>query len=171
MPIDQPTIVRTLIRDRARLLAYIWSIVHDGHIAEDVLQDVSVLAVEKRAEIESAEVLPAWLRTAARHRAMYALRQANRAPMSLDQHVLDLLEGEWSQRDALPTNRLMDALRTCLGKLSPKTRQIVDMRYGQALGSQQIANRLGRSLAAVYKTTTRAHSALADCVRRQMQHD
>jgi RNA polymerase sigma-70 factor (ECF subfamily) len=152
-------------------LAYIWSIVHDGHIAEDVLQDVSVLAVEKRSEIESAQVLPAWLRATARHRALYALRQASRAPMSLDQNVLDLLEGEWTQRDALPTNRLMDALRACLGKLSPTARQIVDMRYGQALGSQQIAHRLGRSLAAVYKTTTRAHTALAECVRRQMQHD
>jgi len=171
VPVEQNIIVRTLIRDRAKLLAYIWSIVHDSHLAEDVLQEVSVVAVEKRDAIDSEQALPAWLRSTARLRALHTLRQHRRTPLTLDENVLDLLESEWTRRDAAATDRLMDALRHCLGRLSPAARQIVQMRYADALGSRQIADRLGRSLAAVYKSTTRAHAALAQCVKQQLNHD
>lgn len=174
MSIDQPIIVRTLMRDRAKLLAFIWSIVHDGHIAEDVLQDVSVLAVEKRDEIESEAVLGAWLRTTARHRALYAMRRDRRSPLTLDEHVLDLMESEWRKRDSPDgpgADRVMSALRSCLTKLTPSVRQVIQLRYGQSLSSQQIANQLGRSIASIYKATTRAHASLAECVRRTMQQE
>ncbi|MBI1368341.1 MAG: sigma-70 family RNA polymerase sigma factor [Planctomycetes bacterium] len=171
MSVPQNVIVRTLMRDRAKLLAYIWSIVHDGHIAEDVLQDVSVIAVEKREQIENEAVLAAWLRTTARHRALYALRQGRSKPLTLDAGVLDQLEGEWAERDAVPTNRLMDALRECLSHLTPHARRIIDLRYMRSCSSQQIAADLGLSVAAVYKTTTRAHAALSDCVRERMSHE
>ena len=171
MPVEQATIVRTLIRDRAKLLAYIWSIVHDGHTAEDILQEVSVVAVEKRETIESEAVLFAWLRTAARHRALDAVRAQSKQPLTLDESTLDLLETEWAATDDLGADLVMDALRHCLEELSPSARQVIDLRYREALGSQEIAERLNRSLAAVYKTTTRAHAALADCVKGQINDD
>ena len=38
-------LVRVLIRDRAKLLGYIWAILRDHHLADDVFQDVTVLAI------------------------------------------------------------------------------------------------------------------------------
>ena len=46
MSIDQPTAVKGLMKDRARLIAYIYAIVRDWHLAEDLFQDVSALAIE-----------------------------------------------------------------------------------------------------------------------------
>ena len=51
MGLDSPTIVRLLMAERSRLFAYTWVIVGDVHLAEDVFQEVSLLAVEKGSEV------------------------------------------------------------------------------------------------------------------------
>ena len=79
MAVDQKIIVRVLLRDRGKLLAYIGAIVRDAHIAEDVLQEVSMLALEKQEQIlNEAAVLP-WMRTAARFRSQERNREDARA--------------------------------------------------------------------------------------------
>src|SRR4051794_21632754 len=47
-PIDQESLVIVLLRDRVKLLAYITAIVRDNHLAEDIFQEVALLAVRKR---------------------------------------------------------------------------------------------------------------------------
>ncbi len=51
MALEQATVVRILMAERSKLLAYIWSIVRDEHAVEDVFQEVSILAVEKCGQI------------------------------------------------------------------------------------------------------------------------
>jgi DNA-directed RNA polymerase specialized sigma24 family protein len=47
MALDSPAIVRLLMAERSRLFSYTWAIVGDVHLAEDVFQEVSLLAIEK----------------------------------------------------------------------------------------------------------------------------
>ena len=54
MPVNEDTVVRTLLSHRLGLLAYIEAIVRDTHLAEDVFQDVSSLAFQKREQIDDA---------------------------------------------------------------------------------------------------------------------
>ena len=65
MSIDQATAVKGLTKDRARLIAYIYAIARDWHLAEDLFQDVSALAVEKHDRIVDADHLLLWARKAA----------------------------------------------------------------------------------------------------------
>src|SRR5690348_1188332 len=92
MPIDQPTLVRALLRDRARLHGFIWAIVRDEDLAEDVLQEVMLLALAKRETIDSESQLPGWTRKAARFKSFEALRRKHATPVTLDDRVIDLLE-------------------------------------------------------------------------------
>jgi len=62
MAIDQETLVVLLLRERIKLLAYIRAIVRDEHLAEDVFQETSALAVRKRAEIQDGQHFLAWMR-------------------------------------------------------------------------------------------------------------
>ena len=48
MALSETIIVRVLLAERAKLLAYIWVIVRDAHLVEDVFQEVAALAVQKR---------------------------------------------------------------------------------------------------------------------------
>jgi DNA-directed RNA polymerase specialized sigma24 family protein len=84
--------VRALIRDRAKLLGYIWAIVRDHHLADDLFQDVTVLAIERARDIQDEAHLLLWSRKTARYKALEVMRSKAFRMMSLDADVLELLE-------------------------------------------------------------------------------
>lgn len=168
MALDPDTVLRLLLKDRAKLHGYIRSIVRDEHIAEDVFQNVSIVAVRKCAEIESHEHFGAWMRKAARFESLHELRRRDIAPVMLDATLLDLLEGSWSRQESAHTADVGNALRDCLESLSPYARQLVSLRYAAGKSGQKLADAVGRSLNTVYVALSRTHRLLADCLRRRM---
>jgi RNA polymerase sigma-70 factor (ECF subfamily) len=168
MPIDQHTLMRSLLADRAKLLGYIWVIVRDEHAAEDIFQDVSMLALDKRAEIADRDHLHGWLRQAARNKALHWLRNQRRAPMQLDADVMELIAPHFARHDSLNGMDVIDALRACREQLSPYAQRIIEHRYREGLTGPALAEALGRSINTVYQAMTRAHTALADCVKARL---
>jgi len=168
MAIAHSQLVAALVADRARLLAYILSILSDEHAAEDVYQEVCTLALEKRDTIENPEHLAAWLRLTARHRALKAAKRHQRAPVVLDEKTLDLLDPHWQSLGDLDPSRTADALRSCIKHLTPHARQLVQLRYGQGMASSSIAEHLHRPLNTIYVAMTRIHKQLGECIRQRL---
>jgi RNA polymerase sigma-70 factor (ECF subfamily) len=157
-----------LLQERAKLLAYVWAIVRDEHLAEDVFQEVSLLAVNKREEIyEEGSLLP-WLRRTARHRALHALQLQKRRPVPLSETLLDSLDRCWEKYDDIPSSALADALRQCMSRLTSHARRIITLRYVQGLSGIQVAETLGRKVTTVYMALSRIHGKLRTCVQRRM---
>lgn len=167
LPIDGTTLVRSLAQLRPNILAYIVSIIGDRHLGEDVLQDVFASAYEKRHTIDNEVHLARWLRVAARHLALNAIR-ARRTGPQFDSDILDLIDSHWEQYDYCETNDAIHALHECIGTLSPYAQQLVKLRYTQGLSGKPLADHLGKKLNTVYVALTRIHRALAECVVRRM---
>ena len=165
MPVDPATITTTLLRDRAKLLAYIGSIVRDHHLAEDVLQEVTMLAIEKADEIEDADRLIPWLRVTARYRALKAVEKRGRHATLMDSQLLDMMEPHWQEADRLSSQETSKALHDCVAKLAPQAQKLIELRYGVGMGVRSIAEQLGRKTDTLYKNFARIHAALARCVR------
>lgn len=168
MALDHSHLVQALVADRARLLAYILSILSDEHAAEDVYQEVCTLALEKRDQIRDADHLGAWLRVTARHRSLKAVERLKRGPSVLDDKMLDLLEPHWDSLAHLESSHMVDALRGCMKQLTPHARQLVQLRYGQGIASSGIAQKLSRPLNTVYVAMTRIHKQLGECIRKRL---
>lgn len=162
--------MRLLMRERDRLFAYAWSIVRDMHLAEDVFQEVAVLAIEKHAEMREPEHLLAWSRNAIRLKALESRRRQGRQPAILSSGTLELLEQDWRRSHADDAGDVVDALQHCVERLAPNARRLVTLRYVEGLASGAIAEKLQRNVDTVYKAISRAHRALAECVRQQIQH-
>jgi len=171
MPIDQHTVVRTLLNDRLKLCAYIVTLVRDEHLAEDVFQEVAMLALDRREQIRNAAALSAWLRTTARHRAFHAIEKQAKQPLRLDDATLELLDPHWRELDHTRSADVRDALQQCLAKLSPRSRRIIELRYARNLKSGQIATKLQRTAHSVYVALNRIHRSLADCLHRQLEQE
>ena len=168
MSLDQDTIVRALFRERVKLSGYIWGIVRDSHLAEDVFQDVCISAIKSRDQIDDEQHLLAWSRRVARHRAIDLLRKHERTPLLLDNSVLEMIEAAWSVDDHVPSTDRLDALRFCLGKLTANNQRIVKLRYVDGLRGTEVAEALGRKVDAVYKALSRIHVSLVECGRRRL---
>ena len=99
MSIEGKKLVRGLISHRTSLMAYILSIVRDDQLAEDIFQNISVLAYQKQKKIKDETHLLGWLRIAARQESLKALRQKSSERLMFNSSLLDLLESHWAKCD------------------------------------------------------------------------
>ena len=84
--------------------------------------------------------------------------------------MLDKLESYWQSHDeqsewAGPS--VLEMLQACMKELTPGSRRLLILRYGEALRSGEIAARLGVNVKSVYQAITRAHRKLADCIEKK----
>jgi RNA polymerase sigma-70 factor (ECF subfamily) len=160
-------LVILLLRERVKLLAYIRAIVRDNHLAEDVFQEVAVLAVRKRDEIRDRRHFLGWMRVAARHRALKLVRRQNQY-LFMDEELLEHLDEQWAEHDPSSDSDLVEALRHCVERLSPHSRQLVKLRYADGISGLRLAEVVDRNLNAVYVALSRIHRSLADCIRQRL---
>lgn len=168
MGMESPQTIRLLMAERERLFSYIWAIVGDAHLAEDVFQEVSLFVIEKRPDASDDVSFRVWLRRTARFKAIEALRRSRREVIPLDESVLDSLETHWVHYDANAESDLIDLLKECMKSLTPNGQNIIGLRYVEGLRSREIAQRLGRQVDTVYRSIARAHRALMECVRSKL---
>lgn len=166
MPVHQDIVVKTLIRHRAELISYAWMIVGDPETSEDVFQDISIAAVSKCDEIQNDEHVVGWLYQATRLQSLKARRQKHRDARLLTDEVLELLASTRSEWTSEPER--ISALRECINRLEGVARSVIQLRYGDNLKPAAIAERTGKNVQTVYKAITRAHKALAQCVRQRL---
>ena len=169
MAISGQKLVRTLVNHRTSLMAYILSIVHDDQLAEDIFQDVCVLAYEKQEQIENQQHLLGWLRIAARYEAMKALRKRACDRLVFDSAMLDLLDGHWQESDRHSSTETIQALRHCIDRLTDYSRKMIKLRYADGVSGTKLAEIMERKLNTVYVALTRIHKTLAECIYNQLR--
>lgn len=151
---------------RRFLVAYALAILRDHAAAEDVAQEVLMVAAAKGSDLPAGDGLVPWLKVVTRHKALQELARRKRQ-RAVDPTVLAAYEQEldWQAEDDGTDTRA--AMRRCLDKLGGDARAIVLGRYQDAATCEAIAERLGRTVQAVYAVLKRARAALADCLQRQ----
>lgn len=170
MGIQRESVIREFQRDRFRLLAYIRALVGDPLQSEDIFQEVSVVVLQKAEEFIPGRDLAAWCRGIAR-KLILQEREARRRLRSFeDDRILDLIDVafvEQEEGDLLDARR--SQIRTCMERLSPSARELLDLRYVSGLSLRQLSERLGRSEAAVQVALSRLRRWLGLCVERCLQ--
>ncbi len=169
MAISRNHLARTILDDQHKLLAFVVARCGDPLLAEDVAKDVFALAVERIEDFEDTDHLLAWCRETARRKTLERMRAESRQPRALDADVLDMLDPHWSSLNDIENTDAVDALRHCLETLSPSARRIIETRYREGLTGQKLADRLDTKFNTVYSTLSRAHAALAVCIRSRLK--
>lgn len=165
---DRETVIRTLVSDRAKLLAYGWSMTRDDHVAEDLYQDVIVVAMSQIETFQDPTHVLKWSRVTLRNKGLEHLRKKKSAPGLLTADVLDILEEHWAEQDGMVSGDMTDALRHCLESLTENARELVRQRYGKGQRGTEIAASTGRSSHSIYVALSRAYKTLGDCINRRM---
>lgn len=169
MPVETDHIVRILIQQRAELIGYAWLVAGDPDLAEDVFQEVSIAVIRKSEDIKDADHLNGWLYEAIRLQGLKARRNQSRRHQLLSHELLEALVETRVDHEAVTAQQA--ALRECVNRLAGVTRNILEMRYGQNLKPAAIAKSTGKNIQTIYKTITRAHRALRDCVNDRLAKD
>ena len=137
--------------------------------AEDLVDDLTqeaLLAGLRRPEPGPAP-LP-WLLAAARNQLRKALRDRGRRKEILDVERLDEL---WSRHVVDNGDEMRDALRACLETLPARSREVLDLRYGEGLNRAAISARVDLQPEGVKSLLARLRAALTECIERRIKND
>lgn len=147
------------------VFAYLLSIVGNRADAEELLQETSTLAWEKFDTFEPGTHFAAWACRIAHYKVLEFRRSKHRDVQFLSDSVLEAVN-EIIQRDRDELDSRRDALAACVQKLRPQDRELIRLRYREEGSVGSVAAAVGRSTSAVYKSLTRIHDSLFDCVTR-----
>jgi RNA polymerase sigma-70 factor (ECF subfamily) len=151
---------------RRNLHAYVFAIVRDHHLTEDVVQESAVVLARRWESFGEVQNFSALAREVARRTALAALRRDSRQPVTLSEAALDALDIAFS-RVAPQDDGPIESLLLCIEKLPRIWRDIVRLRYWQDSSVIDIASVLQRSVNTISVTLNRIRSRLAACIAEQ----
>ena len=131
----------------------------DSAGADDLAQDVFVVALRKGLEDRGGQTL-AWLRRTARN--LFLEHSRKRRPV-----LLEAAEAVWHEHRDDDAER-QRALRTCLPLLTERSQQAVRLAYGERQSWAQIATVLGMQASGVKTLLRRCRATLKECIERTM---
>lgn len=159
----QDEFVRYFSRESSRIFGFILALAVNRNDAEDVFQETSVVLWRRFDEFEPGTNFRAWACRIAQLQVMNFRRSFNRCHVLSDDAIQALAQNAMGVMER--EDRRESALATCLEKLQPKDRQLIEQRYFLHRSTKEIADRESRSIHSVYRALRRIHESLLRCVR------
>jgi RNA polymerase sigma-70 factor (ECF subfamily) len=149
---------------------FVCSFLRDRAEADDVLQEVALVIVEKFDDWDPERPFVAWALGIARHVVLTHLRARYRSTKVELSDAVDLVAASYEKLE--PQAELMkDSLADCLGQVSGQSRQVLALRYTDGLELKQIAERLSMTASNVGVLLHRVRSVLRKCVDQRLKSE
>jgi RNA polymerase sigma-70 factor (ECF subfamily) len=150
--------------------AYLNSLVPDFQEAEDLLQEVAVILLRKFPEYAPDRPFIRWALGIAKYEALSARRRHARSRLCYTPELLDRISEAYEEL-APELERRAAALRECLQQIRGQAREILRLRYEQAMKPGAIAGQLGLAALSVRVALSRTRAALRACIDQKLRLD
>lgn len=135
-------------------------------VVDDLAQETFLTFLSSSEfEVRSERATSRYLRTIARHLFLKALRKSGSDVIATD---LEAAEEAWVRYHDHDRGPYLDALQTCLAGVSGKARTALDLRYGDDLGQQAIAQEMALTESGVHSLLVRARKKLRACIESKL---
>jgi RNA polymerase sigma-70 factor (ECF subfamily) len=167
---DHRLFMRLFLEEQGVLLAYLLASTRNQAKAEEILQEVAGVLWETFAKYDQSRPFRAWALGVARLQVLKARQEIARSREVLGDEALTLL-ADTAARCAEEVDERGVHLKDCLANLSQPVRDLVQLRFLDGLPIAAIADRLGRTVAAIEMGLVRVRRMLRACVERRMQRE
>ena len=164
---DSASFAALLQKHRAPVFRFLYRMVQDRAVAEELAQEVFLRVFRSRSSYEPAAKFTTWLFRIATHLALNSLRDGKnqRGQESLDRAasglpVRHVADNRPSAEQAMLREARLDEVRRAVAGLPDKQRAAVLMHKYEEMGYSQIAKALGCSESAVKSLLFRAYETL-----------
>lgn len=146
--------------------AFIWSLVPNGHDADDLLQRTAESLVEKFEEYDDSRSFVSWAMGVAKIEVLRFRQERRRDRLVFDDETIDVVEAAVN-RSEYELAEMRTALKACAEQLTGRLKQVLQLHYAQEASPEDIAKRLGLSENAVFVSLHRARMAMRNCMERK----
>ncbi len=163
---DEKAIAELVAAHHHSLRGYVAAISTQIDSIDDLAQEVFLRALQRLDRIETLDDFPRFLRGIARNVSREHARKYVRSEAYIE-FVDEVFASAQSSDAASPFNdpNVLAALRACVQKLSPKSQQMVALRYKEERRADEIGSELGMNGGAVRISLLRVREALLKCLR------
>jgi RNA polymerase sigma-70 factor (ECF subfamily) len=150
-----------------RLFGFILKLLPNFAIAEDILQETMMTMWRKFDDFEEGSSFASWGIQIARFKILeYHHRGRQPGVIHFSDDILNRLSDD--QGPGKMESSYLEALQGCVDKLRDQNRNIVKLRYSQEMSIRQIANELSVSANVVYKSISKIHYLLQQCIEKTL---
>lgn len=162
--------VQLFARHERSLRTFIRSMGLDWFAVDDVVQTVSLVMWRKWDQFDPDTDFMQWARVIARFEVLKFRRKMARDRHVFSDDVMELLADAAEELDAqVSAENHRAALRQCLNLLPTKSRRLIRAAYERDRTIREVAEELGQSATAFYKTLNRIREKLRLCIHRRLE--
>lgn len=156
-----------IARHQSELYAYIFAIVRNWENADDLFQSVCVVLWRKFESFRPNTNFFSWARQTAKFEVRKFLRHKQVSTCVSDQ-LLDALAETTLTTQHRGVELTLAALGRCREKLDAADGELLELRYIEGLGSNEIADRLRRPQTSVCRSLNRIRNWLLKCIKMEL---
>ncbi len=158
--------IRLLSANQRRIYGFIYAMVPNHSVAEDIMQETTLLMWEHFSKFQEGTNFSAWGISIARNMIRQYFRKKGRKGLVFDSQALENLIG---QSDIFESeDDKIDALRHCFKKLRGNEKKLLEMRYIQGDSVRKIAENVNRTTSHLYRVIAKIHNLLLKCIKKQL---
>jgi RNA polymerase sigma-70 factor (ECF subfamily) len=147
---------------------YILSLVPNWADADEILQETNIRLWEEFDKFVLGTNFAAWAIRVAHFQVLTWRKKVRRSRLVFDQRVVDAIAAEPSWTDEAFEAR-QQALGECVSTLPDHSRELLRNCYVRGTKIKDVALRLNRTPAAVYKALERIRETLHSCIQRKLE--
>ena len=155
------------LQHQSDLRAFLGSLVRNRQDFEDILQETVLTLWEKFDEYDSTRSFGAWARGVAANKILQWRHRSGRTPTPFSPTAIRAIVEAFANRPS-NTSEVADALEECLKHLPTQSQEVLSRWYAGGWSIDRVAEHLGATTTAAYKTLQRLRMRLLECVQRRL---
>lgn len=166
---DQSDFLGRFLPVQPMLRGYLLTLTRNHAEADDLLQEVAAVLWRKFEEFDASRDFTAWAMGMARIQALRWRRSVARSRVILSEETIArLAETACAEAEESAGTERRPSLATCLDKLPPLHREIVQLRFTHDQPLAAIGASLGKSEQAVQMLMVRIRRWLKECIEKTL---
>lgn len=162
--------VELFTRNEQALRTFVRTLVPSWHDADEIVQEVALVAWRKFDEFEMGTSFIRWVCVIARFKAMGMRRKMARDRLTFNTDLMELMAEEGLE-ESDQRQREYEALERCLKKLPEKQRGLVTLAYTPGIKVKEEAERVGIKAGTLYMRLNRIRAVLFDCIGKSLAQE
>ncbi len=159
--------VKLLTSNESYLRSFVRKLLTSSNDLDDIMQEISVTLWKKFSTFDPDTNFLKWAYVISRFKVYHYYRNKKHDRLQFYEEVLELIAEEVEEQSELSQKR-QQAMKCCINKLPGAKRDLIVMAYQPNTSMKQLAEKLGKSSAAVYKTVSRLRMLLFDCINSEV---
>jgi RNA polymerase sigma-70 factor (ECF subfamily) len=122
------------------LYKYIYILVHNQHLADDILQETYLKGYKNFTKLREKEKFKSWLFTIAKHEAINIIRKNAREVPIEKEEFIDIIDNKYSFDDDFGNSpEIFDILADIINTLDSESKEILNLIYHADLSLNEIS--------------------------------